>query len=155
MPPPPGGSSTAVIIVVVVVIVIAAAIIAVLVVLILCLYFRNKRMNKKGLYSPGHFSEHGSSLGTNTMELKYSRSNEPDPMSSFSPAALQKEAEAEAEAELEAAQPVSTTPTEGTYPSHPDAEGAVTMVTMVLCYSDGQDEACGHGELQRPRGTET
>ena len=113
MPPAPGASSTAVVIAVVVVIVVAAGVIAVLVIIILCLYFRNKRMSKKGLYSPRHFSEHTTSLGANTLELKYSRASDPDPTSSFSPAALQKEAEAEAE--LEATQPISTTPTEGLY----------------------------------------
>ncbi len=128
VPDAPAEGSIAVIVIVVVVIIVAVLVITVLVIIILYLYIRNKRLNKKGLYSPRHFSEH-SSLGANTLELKYSRTSDPEPASTFSAATMEKEAEAEAEAELAAPQPASTTPTEGRSPPL----GAAWLVLAWCC----------------------
>ena len=100
---------------VVVVIVAVLILLVVLICIILCVWYRNKGMSKKGIYSPHHFAEEPNNRPTDTLELKYAGAPAPvpapldeDPASPFSASALAKEEEANLDNV-----PVSTTPTEG------------------------------------------
>ena len=117
-PTPAPGDNTGVIIGVIIVIIVVVALILLLVLGICWLWYRNKRLGKKGIYSPRHFAEQTNTMApTDTLELKYAGNSPthfeetPDPL--FSTAAVEKEAEACMASDPAPVPPVTATPTEG------------------------------------------
>lgn len=100
-----------------IIVIIVVVILIVVMVLVICwLRYRNKRLGKKGIYSPRHFADDSSNTrNTDTLELKYAGSSPThfgeDPTPLFSSAAAEKEAEANTDPVP--APPVAATPTEG------------------------------------------
>lgn len=138
---PPEPPSNIAVIIIIVVVVLLLVIVTVVVVIIVFLWYRNRSLAKKGIYSPRHFNQQ--ELGTardTTLELKYAPHNTlddninaglaPDPLS-------EKEAEALASTENNTVVDPSTTPTEGK---------AVTKGLKVLlcCWRWGSDDARGN-----------
>ena len=108
--PPTSAPSSPTIIIVVVVIVLLLLVVVVVVVLVLYICYKNKAINKKGIYSPEHFNQQPNS---GNLELKSSSPTIPenghDPP--FTTAALEKEAEAT----MELAPAITPTESEGAW----------------------------------------
>lgn len=111
---PPAPSSLGLIVAVVVVILVVLILIVVVIVIIAILYSRNKRLSKKGIYSPRHFAEQANVRSDrDTLELKYASSPHTPGDDPFSASAAEKAAEAHFEAPEAPVVPPTVTPTEG------------------------------------------